>query len=204
MLISIHPDNPQPRLVQKAVDALKAGQLVVYPTDSTYAFGWLPSEKAPQERIARLRRLDEKHLYAIACRDVKQAAEFGKIDNSAFGVIKKLAPGPYTFVLAATKQLPKRLYETKRRTIGIRIPQHRIVQAILAELEEPLMTSSIPSFPGLPSYYDSEELFAVLAPHVDLMIDGGACGHEPTTLLDLSQEAPVVLRLGKGAVDDVL
>jgi len=200
LILEIHPENPQARLVQKALDCLTGGGLLVYPTDSTYAFGWLPSAKAPQDRVARLRKLTEKHLYAIACKDLRQAAEFGKMDNRAFALVKRLTPGPYTFVLPATSQLPKRLHEQKRRTIGVRIPDNRITQAILAGLTEPLMTSSIPKPAELEEFFTSEELFEVIEHQVDIIIDGGSCGHEPTTLLDLCVDPFEVLRQGKGEI----
>jgi tRNA threonylcarbamoyl adenosine modification protein (Sua5/YciO/YrdC/YwlC family) len=200
MLIAIHPDNPQARLLQRVADCLRGGGVIAYPTDSTYAYGWLPSQKNAQDRIARIRKLDGRHLYAIACRDLKQAAEFGKIDNHAFAIMKRHTPGPFTFVLPATSQLPKRLYEQKRRTIGIRIPDHRVTQALLECLDEPLMTSSIPLPADLDTFYTVEELSEAIDAQLDIFIDAGYCGHEPTTLVDLSGADPVVIRQGKGTL----
>lgn len=201
MRLFVHPDNPQARLIQQIASSLQQGGLICYPTDSTYAFGWLPTQKAPAERVARLRKLSARHLYSVAVRDLKQASEFGKMDNQAFSVMKAHTPGPYTFVLRASAMLPKRLMDEKRRTIGIRIPDNRIVQALLAVLEEPLMTSSLSLPEGLDPYYSTEELGDALEAQVDIFVDGGAVGYEPTTLIDLSGESAQVLRVGKGPIE---
>ena len=153
MRIEIHPKNPQARLLADVVRTLQSGGLICYPTDSTYAYGWLAGQKAAQERVQRLRKLSDRHLYAIACANLRQASEYGKIDNAAFAVLKKLTPGPYTFILPANAALPKRLMDEKRRTIGIRIPDNAIVQALLAELGEPMMTSSLTLPSDVEPYY---------------------------------------------------
>jgi tRNA threonylcarbamoyl adenosine modification protein (Sua5/YciO/YrdC/YwlC family) len=201
MRFELHPENPQARFVQQIVQRLRAGELMIYPTDSTYAFGWLPTQKAPQDRVARIRKLDGKHLYALCCRDLKQASEFGKIDNRAFAMLKAHTPGPYTFILPATSALPKRLIHEKRRTIGVRVPQSNVAQALLAELDEPLMTSSLTLPDTLEPMYTVDELADALMHQVDFFIDGGHVGYEPTTLVDLCAEPAQVLRVGKGPVD---
>ena len=201
MRLFVHPDNPQVRSIQQIANCLRDGGLICYPTDSTYAFGWLPNQKAPAERVARLRKLSTRHLYSLAVRDLKQASEFGKMDNQAFSIMKAHTPGPYTFVLKASSMLPKRLMDEKRRTIGVRIPDNRIVQALLGALEEPLMTSSLSLPAGVDPYYSTEELADALEAQVDIFVDGGHVGYEPTTLIDLSGESVEILRLGKGPVD---
>jgi tRNA threonylcarbamoyl adenosine modification protein (Sua5/YciO/YrdC/YwlC family) len=201
MRLFLHPDNPQARSIAQLVSALRDGALLCYPTDSTYAFGWLPTQKAPAERVARIRKLSGRHLYALACRDIKQASEFGKMDNRAFSVMKGHTPGPYTFVLPATSALPKRLVDDKRRTIGIRIPNNNIVQALLTSLEEPLMTSSLSLPPDLDAFYSVDELADAFEHQVDFFVDGGHVGYEATTLVDLTGADVAVLRAGKGPVD---
>lgn len=201
MRLILHPENPQTRAIAQIVEKLRGGALIGYPTDSTYAYGWLPGQKAPQDRVARLRNLDSRHLYALACSDLKQAAQFGRLDNRAFALLKAYTPGPFTFILPATAALPKRLIHEKRRTIGIRVPNHKIVQALLAALGEPLMTSSLTLPEQLDPLYSVDELADALEPQVDIFVDGGPCGYEQTTLLDLSGDSPVLVRQGKGVLD---
>ncbi len=200
MRYELHPDNPQARLISQIVDRLRAGELMIYPTDSTYAYGWLPTQKGAQDRVARIRKLDGRHLYALACKDLKQASEYGKIDNRSFAMIKAHTPGAYTFILPATSALPKRLTHEKRRTIGIRVPDNAIVQALLAALDEPLMTSSLTLPAELDAHYTLDELFDATLHQVDFCIDGGHVGYEPTTLVDLSGNEPLVLRAGRGSI----
>jgi tRNA threonylcarbamoyl adenosine modification protein (Sua5/YciO/YrdC/YwlC family) len=202
-VLELHPQNPQIRLVQRVLACLREGGLILYPTDSTYAYGWLPESRAAQARVERAKRLNDKHLYAIACRDLKQAAQFGKIDNHAFAVMKRHTPGPFTFILPATSLLPKRLAQSKRRTIGVRIPDSPLVAAMLAELDEPLMTSSVDVSSRLEPNYTCEELAELLAHEVDLFVDTGVAGYESTTLIDLSGDQAVVLRQGRGQINSI-
>jgi tRNA threonylcarbamoyl adenosine modification protein (Sua5/YciO/YrdC/YwlC family) len=200
MRYELHPENPQARLIAQIVDRLRAGELMIYPTDSTYAYGWLPTQKTAQDRVAKIRKLDGRHLYALACKDLKQASEYGKIDNRSFAMMKAHTPGPYTFILPATSALPKRLMHEKRRTIGIRVPENAIVQTLLAALDEPLMTSSLTLPTELDPLYTPDELFDATMHQVDFVIDGGHVGYEPTTLVDLSTNEVSVIRAGRGSI----
>jgi tRNA threonylcarbamoyl adenosine modification protein (Sua5/YciO/YrdC/YwlC family) len=195
----IHSDNPQPRLVSQAVDIIRDGGLVVYPTDSSYAIGCHLGDKDAMERIRRIRQLDARHHFTLVCRDLSEIAAYAKVDNQAYRLLKSLTPGPYTFLLPATHEVPRRLQHAKRKTIGLRVPDHRVAQALLVELNEPILSSTL-IMPGadLPET-DAEEIRDRLDKLVDLIIDGGNCGFEPTTVIDLaSSGAPEVLRQGKG------
>ena len=194
----IHPENPQPRLIEKAVDIIRQGGVIVYPTDSGYALGCHLGDKNAQERIRRIRQLDDKHNFTLVCRDLSELATYAKVDNSAYRLIKSLTPGPYTFILSATREVPRRLQNPRRKTIGLRVPDNRIAQALLETLGEPLMSSTL-ILPGeempLTDPYDIRD---TLEHSLDLIIDGGYCGFEPTTVVDLTGDAPVVLREGLG------
>jgi tRNA threonylcarbamoyl adenosine modification protein (Sua5/YciO/YrdC/YwlC family) len=203
MRLYLHPDNPPQRQVSQLQAALNDGALICYPTDSTYAFGWLPQKKEPAERVARIRKLSGRHLYALACRDLKQASDFGKMDNRAFSIMKAHTPGPYTFILPATSNMPKRLVDEKRKTIGVRIPANNVVQALLKDLSEPLMTSSLTLPANLSEFYDIDELCDAFLPLVDYFVDGGHVGYEPTTLIDLTGTEVTVVREGKGPIDRI-
>ncbi len=194
----IHPDNPQARLIQRAVDILRAGGVVVYPTDSSYALGCMVGEKAPMERIRRIRRLDEKHNFTLVCRDLSEIATYAKVDNTAYRLLKAHTPGAYTFIFKATHEVPRRLQHPKRKTIGIRVPDNNIAQALLEALGEPLASSTL-ILPGeeLPMV-DPEDMRERLQHDVDLVIDGGGCGVEATTVVDMSDGAPAVQRRGRG------
>lgn len=196
----IHPDNPQLRLIRRAVEMLREGAVVVYPTDSCYALGCKFGEKEPVERIRRIRRLDHHHNFTLVCRDLSEIATYARVDNSAYRLLKTLTPGPYTFILSATHEVPRRLWNPKRRTIGIRVPDHRITQALLDELGEPLLSTTL-SLPGdeLP-LTDPEVMRERLEQQVDLVIDGGNCGLEPTSVIDLVDGVPDVRRTGRGDV----
>jgi tRNA threonylcarbamoyl adenosine modification protein (Sua5/YciO/YrdC/YwlC family) len=199
----IHPVNPQARLIRQAVEIIRADGLIVYPTDSSYALGCHVGDKRGMERICRIRALDKKHNFTLVCRDLSEIAIYAKVDNSAYRLLKSLTPGPYTFILSATHEVPRRLQNPKRKTIGIRVPDHPIAQALLAELGEPLMSSTL-ILPGkdMPET-EAEEIRERLEREVDLVIDGGHCGFEPTTVIDMSEGAPQVLRQGCGAVDSL-
>jgi len=197
----IHPDNPQLRLIRHAVEIIRDEGLVVYPTDSSYALGCHVGDKHGMERIRRIRALDSRHNFTLVCRDLSEIASYAKVDNSTYRLLKSLTPGPYTFILSATHEVPRRLQNPKRKTIGIRIPDHAITQALLEELGEPLMSSTL-ILPGndMPET-DAGEIREKLERDVDLVIDGGHCGFDPTTVIDMTSGAPEVLREGCGPVD---
>ena len=196
----VHPVNPQLRLLNRAAEIVRGGGVVVYPTDSSYAFGWNLGDKAALERVRRLRGMERDHDFTLACRDLSDIATYARVDNWAYRLLKALTPGPYTFILRATHELPKRLQDPKRRSIGIRVPDNAIAQALLSALDEPLMSSTLllPGDPFPPT--DPEDIRDRIEKHVDVIIDGGHCGIEPTSVLDLSQDAVVVIRKGKGDV----
>lgn len=195
---AIHPENPQARLIRQAVDILRRGGVVAYPTDSAYALGCRIGEKAPLERIRRIRRLEDDHNFTLVCRDLSELGTYARVDNAAYRAIRHATPGPYTFILEATGEVPRRMMHPKRKTIGLRVPDNAITQALLAELDEPLMSVTL-QMPGddypLTDPYDIRD---TLARDVDLVIDGGYCGLEPTTVIDMTAEPPAVLRRGLG------
>jgi tRNA threonylcarbamoyl adenosine modification protein (Sua5/YciO/YrdC/YwlC family) len=197
----IHPDNPQHRLIAKAVEIVHKGGVIVYPTDSSYAIGCLLGNKRGAERIRRIRQLDKDHNFTLMCRDLSDIAQYSRVDNINYRLLKAQTPGAYTFILTATGEVPRRLQNPRRRTIGLRIPDNLIAQALLAELGEPLMSSTLimpdEDFPMTDPY----QIRLQLEHHVDLIIDGGYSGHQPTTVIDLTDDEPVLLREGKGDVD---
>ena len=194
----IHPLNPQPRLIAQAVAIVRDGGVIAYPTDSAYALGCQLGDKAALERIRRIRRLDDDHNFTLVCRDLSELGTYARVDNSAFRLIRNHTPGPYTFIFKATDEVPRRLLHPKRRTIGLRVPDNRIALALLEALGEPLMSVTL-ILPGevlpLTDPYDIRE---TLQHDLDLVIDGGFCGLEPTSVIDLSDDEPVVRRRGLG------
>ena len=198
--LSIHPGNPQRRLLETVADILRDGGLIVYPTDSCYALGCQVGEKAAAERIRRIRQTGKDHNFTLVCRDLSEIAVYANVDNSAYRLIRALTPGPYTFILRATGEVPKRLQHPRRRTIGLRVPDHVIAQGILEALDAPIMSSTL-VFPGedLPMT-DATEIRTRLEHAVEAVVDGGSCGLEPTTILDLTEGEAVVRRKGKGDV----
>jgi tRNA threonylcarbamoyl adenosine modification protein (Sua5/YciO/YrdC/YwlC family) len=196
----IHPENPQPRLIKHAAQIVKDGGVIVYPTDSAYAIGCQLANKDALERIRQIRQLDEKHNFTLVCRDLSELSTYAVVDNAAFRMLKAHTPGPYTFILNATKEVPRRLLQPKRNTIGLRVPSSKIVQALLQELNEPLMSITLvlpeQEFP----FVDAEDIYESLGKRVDLVIDGGPCGMTPTTVVDLVEGSPKVVRVGKGDV----
>jgi len=198
----IHPDNPQKRLIGQAVAIIRQGGVVVYPTDSCYALGCHLGDKASMERIARIRRTGPKHNFTLVCRDLSDISLYARVDNSTYRILKSLTPGPYTFILKATNEVPRRLQNPKRKTIGIRVPDNAICQSLLAELDEPMMSSTlIMPDKDLPET-DATDIRALLEKQVDLIIDGGNCGFEPTSVLAFDENGNVeVSRKGRGALD---
>ncbi|MDH1262558.1 L-threonylcarbamoyladenylate synthase [Pseudomonas sp. GD03944] len=194
----VHPETPQPRLIKQAVEIIRSGGVVIYPTDSSYALGCRLGEKNAVERIRRLRQLDDKHNFTLVCRDLSQLSLFAKVDTGAFRLLKTHTPGPYTFILNATREVPRMVLHPKRRTIGLRVPSHPIAQALLEELGEPLMSVSM-ILPGeqLPMS-DPYEMRQMLEHQVDLIIDGGFGGLEASTVVSLVEDDPEVIRVGCG------
>ncbi len=208
--IEIHPQNPQPRLIKQVVEVIRAGGVIVYPTDSCYALGCQMGNKAAMDRIRTLRQLDDKHNMTLICRDLSEIATYAIVDNATFRLLKANTPGAYTFVLPATHEVPRRLQHPKRKTIGIRVPDHAITLAILEALGEPLVSSTL-SLPPTDTHSksnkdeetlmtDPEEMYERLQYHVDVVVNGGYCGNLPTTVVDFVNGVPVIARKGKGDV----
>lgn len=194
----VHPDNPQVRLIKQSVDIIKNGGVIIYPTDSGYALGCLMDNKNALERIRHIRSLDKKHNFTLVCRDLSEIAHYARVDNQAYRVLKSNTPGAYTFIFKSTKELPKRLMNPTKRTIGIRIPDNAIALALLEELGEPLMTTSL-ILPGNESTeFDPEEIRDQLENQVDLILNGGYLGESPTTVIDFSEDEVTILREGAG------
>ncbi|MEK7206560.1 MAG: L-threonylcarbamoyladenylate synthase [Pseudomonadota bacterium] len=194
----IHPTHPQARLIKRAVDIVRQGGVITYPTDSSYALGCHIGDKEAMERIRRIRRVDERHNFTLMCRDLSEVSQYARVGNADYRFLKAHTPGPYTFILPATREVPRRLQHPKRKTIGLRIPENTIALALLAELNEPLMSSTL-IMPGedLP-LSDPEEIRERLEHVADLVVDGGFCGLEPTTVLELEDGRATVVRVGKG------
>jgi tRNA threonylcarbamoyl adenosine modification protein (Sua5/YciO/YrdC/YwlC family) len=197
---AIHPDNPQARLIKQAAAMVREGAVIVYPTDSCYALGCHLGDKEAMQRLRQIRGVDENHHFTLVCRDLSEIAHYARMGNVQFRQIKNNTPGSYTFILQATKEVPRRLQHPKRSTIGIRIPDNAVALALLQELDEPLLSTTL-IMPGDDRpLNDAEEIRERLDRQVDLVLDGGAVGLEPTTVIDLTDEAPVLVRQGKGDV----
>jgi len=197
---TIHPDNPQPRLIMRAVEIIRAGGLIVYPTDSCYALGCHIGDKAAVGRIRAIRQIGAHHHFTLVCRDLAEIAVYARVDNRQFRLLKSATPGSYTFILQATREVPKRLMHPRRKTIGLRIPDHAVVRALLAALGEPLLSSTL-TLPGDDTpLNDASEIRARLEHQVDLVLDSGSCGVSPTTVADLTGPGPVITRHGKGSL----
>lgn len=196
--LDIHPVDPQPRLVDQVVAALRDGGLIAYPTDSRYALGAQIGNQAARQRIIDIRRLDDRHHFTLVCRDFAQLGQFVQLDNAVFRAVKAATPGPYTFILPATPEVPKKLLHPKKKTVGVRIPEHKITQAILAELGEPILSSTL----LLPDHDEPLEhgwaVKEVLDNQVEIVVDGDVSGSEPTTVIDFSDGTPQVTRAGAG------
>lgn len=194
----IHPDNPQDRLIKQAVMFIRDGAVLAYPTDSAYALGCHLGDKAALERIVRLRELGDRHNFTLLCRDLSDIATYARVDNATYRLLKTYTPGAYTFILHASSEVPRRILHPKRKTIGIRVPDHAICQALLAELNEPLLTTTL-QMPGeTEPLNDPEAIRERLGSRLDLIIDGGYGALEPTTVVDLTGDAPVIVREGRG------
>jgi tRNA threonylcarbamoyl adenosine modification protein (Sua5/YciO/YrdC/YwlC family) len=198
---SIHPANPQLRLIRQAVEIIRDGGVIVLPTDSCYALGCHVGDKAAMERIRAIREVDARHHFGLLCRDMAEAANYARIDNQQFRLIKAATPGSYTFILQATREVPRRLLHPRRKTIGVRIPAHRVVQALLAELGEPLLSSTLILPGNAEPLNDAAEIRDRLERCVDLIIDSGSCGVVPTTVVDLTAAIPLITRQGRGAAN---
>ncbi len=190
--------NPQPRLIRQAAELIRDGSLIVYPTDSGYAFGWHIGNRDAAERLQRIRQTGKDHNFTLVCRDLSEIATYARIENSTYRLLRAHTPGAYTFILRATREVPRRLQNPKQQTVGIRVPDHPVPLALLAELGEPLMSSTL----ILPDHdlplADPDEIWEILCSRIDLLIDSGNCGLDPTTVVDLTGDYPQVLRQGSG------
>jgi tRNA threonylcarbamoyl adenosine modification protein (Sua5/YciO/YrdC/YwlC family) len=194
----IHPANPQPRLIRQAAAILRDGGVIAYPTDSSYALGCHLGDAAAARRIRQIRGVDEGHHLTLVLRDLSEISHFARLDNWQFRIVRQGTPGPFTFVLPATREVPRRLQHPKRRTVGVRVPDHPVVEGLLAELGEPLLSSTL-LLPGASDpLNDAETIREALGPLLDLVIDAGACPAAPTTVVDLAVDPPVIVRLGAG------
>lgn len=198
--LEVHPVNPQQRLIRRAVDIVRGGGLIVYPTDSCYALGCHIGDKTAMERMRRIRQLDARHHFTLVCRDLSELGQYAIVDNIQYRSLRASTPGSYTFILKASREVPKRLLNPKRHTIGVRVPDHGVVRALLEEMGEPILSSTL-ILPGdeMP-LNDMEEIREKLDHDVDVILDGGPCGVDMTTVVDLTGDTPIVVRRGKGSV----
>ncbi|MGB5166720.1 MAG: L-threonylcarbamoyladenylate synthase [Woeseiaceae bacterium] len=202
-LIELHPTDPQPRRIRTIVDIIRDGGLIAYPTDSSYAFGCHIGDKRAIDRIHRIRQTDKKHNFTLVVKDLSEISLYARVDNWAYRMIKGMTPGPYTFILAATREVPKRLQNPKRRTIGLRVPDHAVAQAILEALGEPIMSSTL-SLPGddMPMT-DPHEIQERIGHQIEAIVDAGPVGIEPTSVIDMSEGRVEILRVGRGDVSAI-
>jgi tRNA threonylcarbamoyl adenosine modification protein (Sua5/YciO/YrdC/YwlC family) len=199
-LFAVHATHPQPRLVRRAADLLREGALIAYPTDSCYALGCLVSETKALERLRRVRGIDERHHLTLMCRDLSEIARYAKVDDARYRLLRGATPGSYTFILPARRELPRRAQHARRKTVGVRIPGHPVAHALLAELDAPMLSTTL-ALPGdAQPLADAAEIRDRLEHALDLVIDAGSCGTEPSTVIDLTGDAPVVLRKGRGSL----
>lgn len=197
-IVEIHPENPQQRLLDPIVDVIHRGGVIAYPTDSVYALGCHIGDKQAMDRIRTIRCLDKHHNFTLICRDLSELATYARVDNVVFRALKAATPGPFTFVLKASSEVPRRLMHPKRKTIGIRVPQSPIVRAMLDSLQEPMMSVTLMMPEDEYPMTDANEINQHLGPQVDIVIDGGFCGMEPTTVVDMTEDTPAILRQGAG------
>ena len=200
MQLNIHPDNPQPRLIQQAVKTLESGGIIIYPTNCAYVLGCHIGDKAAVERLRKIRQVDHTHLFTLMCRDLSELATYAKVDNWVFRLLKQNTPGAYTFILNASKEVPKRLLHAKRKTIGLRIPVNPIAQALLAELNEPMLSATLIPPGGKDPLSDPQEISDVFEKQVNLFINAGFGGLEATSIINLSGEKPEIIRQGQGDI----
>jgi tRNA threonylcarbamoyl adenosine modification protein (Sua5/YciO/YrdC/YwlC family) len=201
LVINIHPENPQSRLIKQVIDVLDRGGIIAYPTDSGYALGCALGNKSAMERIIRIRQLKKHHHFTLMLKDLSHVGEYAKLNNSGFRLMKKILPGPYTFILEGAKDIPNRLLNGNRKTIGIRVSSNTIVQAILEDIVEPIMSVSL-IIKGY-EFYNCNDVKAVLNGSIDLVIDAGHCPPEPTTVIDISGDEVLILREGAGSLEFV-
>jgi tRNA threonylcarbamoyl adenosine modification protein (Sua5/YciO/YrdC/YwlC family) len=196
--IELHPSTPQTRLLRVAAEVIRQGGVLAYPTDSCYALGCAIGAKEAMERIQRLKQADRTHFFTVVCRDLSEIARLARVENWQYRLLKSFTPGPYVFVLRATREVPRRLLHSRRKTVGIRVPDHAAVQALLSEYDEPLLSTTL-RLPGDEApMTDGREIEDRIGHAIDLIVDGGNCGLEPSTIVDLSGDAPQLLRVGKG------
>ena len=197
----VHPENPQRRLLKQAADIIQQGGVVIYPTDSAYAIGCHLGDKNAMERVRRIRQLDKHHNFTLVCRDLSELGTYAVVDNRTFRLLKSHTPGPYTFILRATKEVPRRLSHPQRKTIGLRIPDCNVTQGLLECLNEPLMSCSLRGPDNSKPLVDPDEIYEHFHKQIDLMIDGGYCGDDLTSVIDMHEDEVNILRVGKGEVD---
>ena len=202
--LSIHPTHPQPRFAKEVAQRLVAGEVIIYPTDSRYAFGCALDGLNAQNRIRIARNVGKNHFFTLVCRDLGELARYAKVDNAEFRLIKSLTPGPFTFVLQATRELPRRLQDPKRKTVGLRIPDHPVVAALLDEVGGPILSTTVSDSEAELPMTEPDDLFERYGKQIDVFVDSGASGAEETTIIDCSAGSPVVARLGAGPVDDIV
>lgn len=203
LYLKLHPVDPQRRLIRRAADVVRAGGVIAYPTDSCYALGWHLGDKSAQERVRRIRQADRHHHFTLVCANLAEVGRFALLDTWQFRMLRACLPGPYTFLLRATRETPRRLQHARRRTIGVRIPDHPVPRLLLAELGEPLMSSTLLLASDPQPLTAGSEIQARLEHQIDAVLDGGDCGIEPTTVVDLSVTPPVVVRKGKGELGPI-
>ena len=198
--LELHPDNPQTRFIAQAVKVLDGGGLIAYPTDSGYALGWRLESQRAQERVIRLRGLDSRHNFTLVCRHLSEISTYARMHDVAFRLIRSLTPGPYTFILPASAQLPRHLKQVKKRSVGVRVPDHPVALALVEGLGEPLSSSSLILPDEDMAGWEVDDLYQRVFRDVDLFLDSGFCGNEPTTVIDLTDDTPLLVRQGKGVV----
>lgn len=202
-ILYIHPDNPQPRLIKQAAQAIRDGKLIVYPTDSGYAIGWAMENIQAPKTVAKIRHIDKLHFFSIICENISQISTFAIVDNISFRIIKSHTPGAYTFILPATRRVPKKLQHQHRKSIGVRLPDHAVVTALVTELGEPFMSSSLELFDADVEELDAFEIEDRIGHAMEYIIDSGYTQSNPSTVVELLDEGPQVIREGKGVVDFV-
>jgi tRNA threonylcarbamoyl adenosine modification protein (Sua5/YciO/YrdC/YwlC family) len=201
--LALHPLDPQPRLIRRAAEIVRGGGLIAYPTDSCYALGWHLGDRQALERVRRIRQADRHHHFTLVCASLAEVGRFARLETWQFRILRACLPGPYTFLLRATRETPRRLQHARRRTIGVRIPEHRVPRLLLAELGEPLMSSTLLLAADAQPLTSGREIQARLEHEIDAILDGGDCGTEPTTVVDLSVTPPLIVRRGKGGLGPI-